>query len=634
MRRFLALVSLSGLAAAAQQHVDTESWQPPPSWVTGSIVDASGAAVGGAELRLSARDGETPLDLGAAASEPNGRFALLWARPAWRVGGDRATLTVTAPGLAPTVVENVFLLPGSYDLGPLTLHEPVELRGRVRARDGSPIAGARIYGVVGRVEGLRPELWNLAPIAMTDESGSYICRALPPGRVTLSVGAGGFADAPDCALALDAGRANTRDFVLEAERVTTLKVTSTRFTPIAQVEVGPPGAADGKSPHFTYASTRAFWRGPYHSDEHGLVRIGGMAADARLDVRVRAPGYREVFVPLRVEAQTVRLSPVTWIEVNAARSEGDAPIELYQVSVRDGSMPTSSCGMGESAAWSQLCSDSSAVEVLAPDRWRVAWNSPECTVNGRAPSALSALATDGSVGRVKLEFEWPSPTILSRLVFDPPTRITGIVRNAAGEPVSTRIGTQLGIGRPDYLVTTSDERGRFEFAQLGGERVWLYALDPRWELSPSSKILELAPGALLSELELIVREREHVPPARSTVRGQLLIEGRPPVRAVLLAFERSVYTHVPDGAPDALIWTDRDGRFEFTGVPAASYHVVPQYRPHFEPSGSIDFGGAFPRHGRQWPFTVTPPETGVSDVVIRLPAESVWNSIAPPRSND
>jgi hypothetical protein len=633
MHRALAFLSISGIAAAAQQSIDSESWRPPPSTVSGSIVDTSGAAVEGAELRLSAREGEAPLELGAAASHSNGRFELHWARRAWLVGGDQATLTVTAPGFAPTVVENVFLTPSSYDLGPLTLHEAVELRGRVRTQDGSPIAGARVYGVVGHVDAVRPELWDLAPIAVGDAAGEYACRALPPGSVTLSAAALGFADAPNSALNLLATRPNEHDFTLAPESVVALQVSTTSLEPIRDVEVGPPGLAHGMSPHFAYAATHAFWRGPSRGDEHGRVRIEGIAADARLDVRVRARGYREAFVPLRAVAQTVRLSPVTWIEVTAARTSGSAPIELYQVNVRDGSLPTSRCGLAEDAAWSFLWADSTAVEVLAPDRWRIAWNSPECFVDGGAPSAVLALATDGSAARVDLSVERPSSSVSSRLLFDPPTRVSGILRDVAGQPVSMRLGTQLGMGRPDYVVTTSDEHGRFTFAQLGGKRVWLHSVDRRWELSPNLKSLELAPGALLSDLEMLVRKREHPAPARSSVRGQLLIEGRPPARAVLLAFERNVYSHVPDHAPDALIWTGRDGRFEFTGAASDSYHVVPQRRPHFEPSGWIDFGGAFPRHGRRWPFTVTLPEAGVSQVVLRLPAEAVWSSLAPPRND-
>lgn len=631
MKRFLAVVGLAALAGAAQQFVDTESWRPLAHTLSGSIVDSSGAAIAGAELRLWARERGARLELGATASDLGGRFELPWTRAAWDMEQSRATLVVTAPRFAPTVLDNVFLTAASYDVGLLTLHAPVELRGHVRTRDGAPIAGARVYGVVGPVRGLQPELWNLDPIAVSDEAGAYTCHALPPGRVTLSAGAIGFADAADGALTLEVGSANTRDFVLNEERVTTLTVTSTLSKPIADVEVGPPGAASGMTPQFEYASTRAFWRGPYRGDEHGVVRIDGVAASTKLDVRIQARGYREAFVPLRSDTLTVRLTPVTWIEVTAARRSGSAPIELHQVRVRDGNAPTSRCGLAEDVAWRQLWADSAAVEVLAPNRWRIAWNSPECIVDGGAPSAVIALATDGSVLHQKLQFEWPSPTVECRLLFDAPTSVTGIVRDVAGQPVSLRIGTQLGVGRPDYITTTSDARGRFTFTQLAGERLWLHSLDRRWALEPGSTRFELTRGAVLSGVELEVRERQ--PEVRSTVRGQLLIDGRPPNRAVLLAFESGLYAHVPDHAPDALVWTDLGGRFELTDSPSVHYHVVPQFRPHFEPSGWVEFGGGFPRHSRLWPFVVTLPDTGVTEVMMRLPAESAWNSIAPPRDD-
>ncbi len=631
VRALLAIAGLVNLAVAAQQVVDTESWRPAPCSLTGSIVDSSGAAIAGAELRLWTREGERQLELGGATSDARGRFELPWLRPSWDVEYFRATLRVTAPRFAPTVVDNVFLLNTSYELGLLTLHEPVELRGRVRTRAGEPISGAHVYGVVGPVRGVRPELWNLAPLAVTDASGSYVCRTLPPGRVTLSAGASGFADAPDSALTLDADGSNTQDFVLEVAPTRTLTVRSRFDKPIAAVEVGPPGAASAMAERFGYLSTHAFWRGPWRGDERGVVRVDGVASQTELDVRIRARGYRDKFVPLRSESFDVQLDSVTWIEVNAVRSTGSAPLELYQVRIRDGSEPTNWCGVAEDMAWRHVFANSPAVEVLAPDRWRIAWNSPECIVSGGAPSSLIAVATDGSLAAAQLRLSWPAPSVSAVLGFDAPTAVTGIVRDAEGQPVSLRLGTQLGLGRPDFITTTSDERGRFSFAQLGGASDWLHAFDRRWELEPNSRTLELAPGTHLPEFELVVRERP--PELRSSVRCLLLIDGRTPFRPVLVALESSVYSHVPDCAPAALVWTDREGRFEFSGTPGASYHAVPQFRADFEPSGWVDFGGAFPRHGRQWPFSITLPASGEAEVVLRLPGESVWSSLAPPRED-
>lgn len=625
---FLA-VTLSALGRGAQQWLDLDSWRPPPQTVSGAVVTASGAAIEGAELRLWSRERETRLHLGRASSDAHGRFALNWARPRWDMEQERATLVVSAPRFATTVIENVFLIDASFDLGPLTLHEPVELRGFVRSRDGAPIAGARVYGVAGPVRGLRPELWNVAPIAVTDASGAYTCRTLPPGRVTLSAGASGFADAPDSVLTLESVDANTLDFVLDAARATTLTVVSTFDEPIAEVEVGPPGVASARANRLGYASARAFWRGPSHGDERGVVRLDGVAPDSEPHVRVRARGYRDAFVRMEGGALTVELEPVTWIELSAVRSSGSAPVELHLVSVRDGGAPNGMCGDVEDAAWSHVFADSPAVEVLAPERWRIAWNSPECIVNGGAPSTVVALASDGAVAVCKLHVDGPGSTVSSRLEFDAPTRVVGIVRDSAGKPVSLPIGTQLGFGRPCYISTTSDALGRFTFTQLGAGRVWLNSCDPRWELGDGVQMLDLAPGARLTGVELVARERPAQ--ARSSVRGTLRIDGRAPSRPVLLAIESNAHLHVPNQAPAALIWTDREGRFEHTGTPGVSVHVVPQQRLDFDGHGWIDFGDAFPRHGSRWPLTITLPDAGVSELELELPAESAWNSLAPPR---
>ncbi len=627
---FLA-VTLSAHGRGAQQWLDVDSWRPPPQTLSGAIETASGAAIEGAELRLWTREREARLHLGSATSDAHGRFALNWARPRWDMEQERATLVVSAPRFATTVIENVFLIDASFDLGPLTLHEPVELRGFVRSGDGAPIAGARVYGVAGPVQGVRPELWDSAPIAVTDASGAYICRTLPPGRVTLSAGASGFADAPDSALTLEVSGSNTQDFVLAVAPTRTLTVRSKFDKSIAAVEVGPPGDASAMAERFGYLSTHAFWRGPWRGDERGVVRLDGVAAHAELDVRIRARGYRDKFAALNGERFDAQLDSVTWIEVSAVRSTGSAPVELHLVSVRDGGAPKGMCGDVEDAAWSHVFADSPAVEMLAPERWRIAWNSPECIVSGGAPSTVVALASDGAVAACKLHVDGPGSTVSSRLEFDAPTSVIGIVRDSAGKPVSLPIGTQLGFGRPCYISTTSDALGRFTFTQLGAGRVWLNSCDPRWELGDGVQMLDLAPGAHLTGVELVVRERR--PQARSGVRGTLRIDGRTPSRAVLLAIEGNAHVHVPNQAPAALIWTDREGRFEHTGTPGVSVHVVPQQRLDFDGHGWIDFGDAFPRHGSRWPLTITLPDAGVSELELELPAESAWSSLAPPHED-
>jgi len=588
-----------------------------PGALTGAVVDEAGHPVRGASLTLQVRDGELGwLVLGRARSAADGRFALQRAEAPRGLDRDGAQLTIHAPPLAPTVVEHVFLLEDGYELGAFTLHTPVELHGEVRAESGAPIAGAHIYAVVGPVEAESPEHWGSAPLATTDENGRYSLRALPPGPVTVSVAAPGFADARSRQLILLAGSPHVRDFTLQHERVVELRVTGPDGAPVADFEVAPPGDADGYAPLFSYGSFHAFWRAPQHGDERGIVRIAGVAADARLDVRVRANGFREAFVPLRGVDLTLRLEPVTWIEVNAVRAPGEPQPVLNLVKLRDGAWPAPRDDLGEDDSWRVFDGRSTNVEVVSPSRWRIAWDSPENRGVRGPPERIEAYVRDG--GRCETQLP-PAEQhrVACELPFAGTYRVEGRVVGLDESPAVARVYSHQNLSGLErgFSVETGPD-GRFVFEALGNPTPFLSAVGDAGSSEPWWRRTDAEPGAVYSgiELRLIPHEPEASAPP-STVRGRVTLGGRNVEAPLLLG----LCGEAGRGSPFAFLWTDADGRFEWTAPPRTIAFVVPRDPQANRRSGWIDFPAGFALMPEPWRNGVVTPDLGVSEVELALP---------------
>jgi hypothetical protein len=585
--------------------------------LTGAVFDDAGRPVRGASLTLRVRDGERGwLVLGRARSAADGRFALQRAEAPRGLDRDGAQLTIHAPPLAPTVVEHVFLLQDGYELGAFTLHTPVELRGEVRDESGAPIAGAHIFAVVGPVAAESPEHWGSAPLATTDENGRYSLRALPPGPVTVSVAAPGFADVRSHQLSLVAGSPHARDFTLQRERVVELRVTAPDGAPVADFEVAPPGDAEGDAPRYWYWSFHTFWRAPQRGDERGIVRIAGVAADARLDVRVRANGFREAFVPLRGVDLTLRLEPVTWIEVSAVRAPGEPQPVLNLVKVRDGAWPAQRDDLGEDDSWRVFDARSTNVEVLSPSRWRIAWDSPESGEVRGPPERIEACVRDGGRCAAKLP-PAQQHRVLCELAFAGTYRVEGRVVGPDESPAVARVhshqslnGFELG-----FSVETGPG-GRFVFEALGNSTPFLTAVGDAGSSEPWWRRTEAEPGAIYSgiELRLIPHEPEASAPP-SKIRVRVTLGGRRVEAPLLLA----LCGEAGRGSPFALLWTDADGRFEWTAPPRTIAFVVPRDPQANRRSGWIDFPAGFALMPEPWRNGVVTPDLGVSEVELALP---------------
>ena len=603
-----------------------------PGDLTGAVVDEAGRPVRGASLTLQVRDGERGwLVLGRARSAGDGRFALQRAEAPRVLGRDGAQLTIHAPALAPTVVEHVFLLQDGYELGAFTLHTPVELRGGVRAESGEPVVGAHIYAVVGPVEAESPEHWGNAPLATTDENGRYSLRALPPGPVTVSVGAPGFADAPNNELILLAGGAQTRDFTLQRERAVELRVTGPDGAPVADFEVAPPGVADGDAPRFSYRSFHTFWRAPQRGDERGLVRIAGVAADARLDVRVRANGFREAFVPLRGVDLTLRLEPVTWIEVNAVRAPGEPTPVLSVVRVHDDDTDEDlHCGNCSDARWRKFTASSPETEVVSPTCWRIAWDRPESSAFRGPPAHIEAYANDGGMCGADLAAA-EGQRVRCELTFAGTYRVEGRVVDREGRPaVATVYAYQLvGLDGGGHEVSVeTDAGGRFVFEALGDPTPFISARNAAGRCASRWTVRDPQPGATYSGVELRLIPHEpaaHTPPSK--VRGRVTLGGRRVQAPLLLGICRD--SGLND--PLAFVWTDAEGRFEWSATPRTLALVVPRDSGAQRRGGWVDFAAGFADVGELWPHIVVTPDSGIRDVELGLPDPANWATRAPRR---
>jgi hypothetical protein len=112
-------------------------------------------------------------------------------------------IVVFADGFAPAVREVALTAGEDRDLGAVALDAGAELTGVVRDAAGNPVAGARLRASLPGFENA---------VATTGADGRYRIPRLPPGDLSLRVGAAGLLDAWD-SLTL-AGGALVRDYTL------------------------------------------------------------------------------------------------------------------------------------------------------------------------------------------------------------------------------------------------------------------------------------------------------------------------------------------------------------------------------------------------------------------------------------
>jgi hypothetical protein len=539
-------------------------------------------------------------------------------------------LRVEAEGFAPSQLERVYLPPPSYDTGPIVVYPPVELRGRVTTAEGQPVEGAEIHAALGRALAPYGDHAHRAPIAVTNARGESACRALPPGLVTLGASAPGHADKMLEPREFSAEKSNRADFVVAPERIVRLQAIA-HAGPLTSAVAEPLGDLWGEPPYSEQRSYRAFWRGVELADKDGRITLRGLDAGFDGDVVVTAPEHRPELVSLLEDQATVELQPVTWIEVVASRADGGPAPEIYQLIVRDTTRAPSWCGNCDDSRLAKMWQDSAGIQRLALERWRIAWNSSGCYVDGGPPGTVSAVSSQATRASADLPGSIePGSRVECRLEFEAPARLSGIVRATTGEPVSLRLGVQLSFYRSDWLSTVSGADGRFEFERIGSGPRWLYSLDDHWRVDDACDRVELVSGGSLSDVVVTVHRQPDGRTGRAM--GLVRIGGRAPSEPVLLALDEVPNQHLPSAYPRGLAWTDAQGRFEIGSFWPREYHILPKHRAPSPGGGWRDFAAEFPAHDSRWKWTVDIPEAGSTEVEIDLPPESEWDRVAPPKA--
>ncbi|MCC7172063.1 MAG: carboxypeptidase regulatory-like domain-containing protein [Planctomycetes bacterium] len=614
------------------QWVIFSSWESPRERkLAGRIVTTTGEPIDGATVSLRTLMPFDSVEIGHAVSAPDGRFDLD-VTPAQDDGdvGRRSFLAIDAPGFAASRVERVYEPAPSYDIGEIVLYPPVELRGSVVDEQGRPIAGAEIHAALGSATCPYGDHARKAPIAISDANGAFVCRALPPGLVTLGASASGRADCVLDPIILSADSNRVR-FVTATGRTARLDIVTAEGKPVAGAKVQPLGDIyvmldRDETPML------AFWRAAQISDDRGVVVFEGLAENLSAGVVVVAPNSRPAWATLALAEQSVRIEPSSWLDIALERKSDRTPVDIYQVRIRDGTRARSWCGNCEAANWLNARADSPCVRVVSPSRWQVEWNGAHSYVGGAAPSAIAVTADDGTEAHIELAPEVASrPTVVCSAQLDAPASLSGRVQDADGNPLSIRLGVQLTLYSDGFCETRSGPDGRFAFERLAAGSTWIYALEDGWQIDNATDRWELKPGSTLAGATIIANQRP--PDGSGVARVRLTIDGKPPQHSVLVALD-DVGQDMPAGYPRSFAWTDAEGRFEISAPWPRSYHLVPKYTTPRSVGGWRDFGAEFPPHGSDWPWMVEVPESGAVEQTVDLPPETEWSQFAPGTKRD
>ena len=586
--------------------------------VMGRVVDAEGRPVHGAEVEVRSLAPRASLSRGHVATAEDGSFSLpLPPKPEldWMI---EDYVEVWAAGFARTELHGLSPALPDGNVGKLVLHRPVELRGRVTDSRGVGIAGAEIHAALGRARAPHADRARRPPIAVTDGEGNFVSRSLPPGPVTLGASAVGFADVVHAPTRLSAGKIHRRDFVMPPERVATLHVGSSGNTKPVDAYTEPLEEDYQLGPWAPQERFRAFWRGKEFADAAGVITLHGLPEDFSGLVRVGARDFRTELVWLPTREPRVVLEPVQWLEFRAVRDPRAPPPVILEIGIHNGPVPEGGCGTYEYTQWAHVSGDSPAVQVLAPDHWRVAWNSDDCTIQGGdAPGDLELVLTDGTrvEGTVK---EFPADAVRAQEVVCPaPARLRGVVRDAAGRGIQLRIGVSMRTKQARALSVVTDPEGRFEFDEIGSGERWFTSLDPRWRIRYDLRRFELQPYEDRADLVVIADEI----PATPRLHGVLRIDDRPPGEPVLIALDDVDHGALEPGYPQGMAWTDVEGRFAIRPRWEGAYHVVPRLPHDPRPSGWRALHAEFPLHDGRWPWSADFSQPSLPELVIDIPAE-------------
>lgn len=603
------------------------AWGPAPiervATLVGTVIAPDGSPIAAADVQIRGSRGGRSSTLSRAVSDGSGRFVLPYSPTEEVVIEWDWHLEAHAPGFASSEIHHFPFGSDDFDIGPLVLHRPVTVRGRVTNEAGEPIRGAEIRAALGMPIGLGQDDVERKPIAVTDADGRFTSISLPPGLVTLGAAAVGFADRVLEPRKLVADGDNLFDFTLETERAFRLHVESASGTTLAGAYAEPLPAREDRAPWTQPKVHMAFWRGRALADVNGIIVLRGLPKAHAGKVRVGAPGHRaELDYAFGAERRVV-LQPVIPIEFRAERARGAPPPVIAAINVQEGPYePDQFCGTGEEWRWARLSPDSPAVEVLAPDHWRIAWNSDDCYIDGGEPGAYDLILADGTRIGGPIHARTLAGGGPQAIHCPAPVRIRGRVQDKHGKALRLKLGFGLPM-MPEtlYVFGASDDEGRFQFDAVRAGEPWIESLDPGWAIDSLGEGIEVQPGESLDDLVLVARPIERDPP----LPGILRVDGKPPGRRVMLALAVPAERPQDQFFPLQVAWTDEAGRFELQSTRPGKYDIVPKHGPDPSDGGWREFHREFARRGEHWKWTVEILRSGTSEFVVELPSEDKWD---------
>lgn len=549
---------------------DTASSRPSPELgdkgaVSGRVVDAAGAAVGGAKVALLLRrgsflgsfDDEKALD---AETGPDGAFRLAPLEP-----GGRFIVKVRHAKFAEEQVDGIGVKAGEETvLGDIRLTLGAAVSGRVVDAAGAPLPGAKIIVESGNFFGIdvRKEDGN---VVRTGADGTYAVRRVSTGAKTVYCWAKGFAVAVRHLESLDEGaETNAIDFTLTPAKT------------IAGVVVDEDGrGVEGADVFASPVDYKDASRGMAKTDAEGRFLLEDLS-EGQFHVFASAEGFtrpEKRTVPAGSEGIEFKLLVNGGIAGRVVDLATSAPVASFSVRyarTKDGK----AMGFGKRQKFE---SPDGAFEIrdLDPGRYQV------------------QVSAEGYATKVSEEVEVARKEVATNvtIALDHGSILRGVVVRAsdrspvAGAAVSLRSDASRDLFGNDLAGGFGG--GGFRRAP-GGVRT---GADGRYvieNVSPGEYALEVAHDEFAPhrlESVLIADSGPHEAPEVLLLRGGTVTglvrgeDGLPDPKAqVTLTGPRF----------DKKTRTDREGKFAFDRVPPGEYVVAVTMR-----SGQVDLGGLF-----------------------------------------
>jgi len=512
-----ALAAITTTSSSGRNVVAPETAAPTSkvqtlAWILVNTYWADGSSAPGIEFKCVSMS-DDPTDSRVARSDERGTALVHVPAEGWyAIYGDRSGSTsVHVPTVASAAAADASFdpqsRPGAIVIARLTLHQGVDVGGRVVDRDGRPVAGADVWISTGlnRDSGL--------VAAQTDSAGRYLLRQLTdicflgaraeghapsePEHVQYWSERSAAGEALEIDLTLGGPAASVRGVVFDP-----------RGDPIAGARVRV-GAQDGFD---TFGPTGAEGPPPpleVMTDDEGRFEARGVAP-GHVEVACRADQHAVRATKLEVragESAFTELRMQTGAAVHGKLlSPGGAPIEGATVAVyqRALSYPSARSSFDEPRVRTRA-DGSFALLNIAPGPVRLSAS----TRDRKASDSVELELADGDV------YEW-TPQLEGL------PEITGVALDANGEPLAgwTVVTRAMDRSGPPPVAKSTNKDGRFtlSFMSEGAVQLILHAPDD----GPKSRmwVSDRVPHAWLDDVETGSRDVQLVlDPARAPTAG-------------------------------------------------------------------------------------------------------------------